>query len=33
MKYIVLFIEILCSADLFFCFMAIISDYLDERKE
>lgn len=33
MKYIVLSIEVLCLADLFFCFIAIISDYLDERKE
>lgn len=33
MKYIVLFIGILCLADLFFYFIAIISDYLDERKE
>lgn len=33
MKYMVLFIEILFLADLFFCFIAIISDCLDERKE
>lgn len=29
MKYIVLFIEILCIADLFLCFVAIILDCLD----